>query len=244
MTPTRCCCTFAKRRIPISKVQLSQHIRQGEPGWPSSGVKTWESPQHRFPRELLWYQTGVFRLHFGSLVCWWIASSRALSDNTFADIHQFAWFDWAILIPYFILLTILSFYGLHRYEMIRGYLKHKKRAQNTPLPHFDELPRVTIQLPLYNEKYVVERLIEETLKMDYPRELLQIQVLDDSTDETASVYRGAGGALSGAGPSDRVSSSRQSAWLSRRARCRKAWRPQPASSSRSSTPISCRPPIS
>ena len=45
--------------------------------------------------------------------------------------------------------------------------------------------RVTIQLPLYNERYVVERLIEETVKMDYPKELLQIQVLDDSTDDTA-----------------------------------------------------------
>lgn len=120
----------------------------------------------------------------------WVSGSlvdrqlRALSDKTFAGIHQLAPFDLAILIPYFVLLTILSVYGIHRYEMIRGYLKHKKRARNTRQPHFDELPCVTIQLPLYNEKFVVERLIEETLKMEYPRELLQIQVLDDSTDET------------------------------------------------------------
>src|SRR4051794_771348 len=120
----------------------------------------------------------------------WVSSSlvdrqiRALSDKTFVGIHQLAPFDWAILVPYFVLLTILSVYGIHRYEMIRGYLKAKKRAQNTPQPQFEHLPRVTIQLPLYNEKFVVERLVEETLKMDYPRELLQIQVLDDSTDET------------------------------------------------------------
>ncbi|MGH9630060.1 MAG: glycosyltransferase, partial [Bryobacteraceae bacterium] len=105
-------------------------------------------------------------------------------DPTFAGIHQLAWFDWAILTPYFTILIILSFYGLHRYEMIRRYLKHRKKLTAGPAQRFEELPKVTIQLPLYNERYVVERLIEETLKMDYPRHLLQIQVLDDSTDET------------------------------------------------------------
>src|SRR6195952_3960965 len=108
----------------------------------------------------------------------------ALQDNTFSGIHTLVWFDWAILIPYFTVLIILSFYGLHRYEMIRGYFKHKKKMAALSPIRFEELPRVTIQLPLYNEKYVVERLIEETLKMDYPRHLFQIQVLDDSTDET------------------------------------------------------------
>ena len=49
---------------------------------------------------------------------------------------------------------------------------------------FEQLPRVTIQLPIYNERFVVERLLEEAMKIDYPRELLQIQVLDDSTDDT------------------------------------------------------------
>ncbi len=105
-------------------------------------------------------------------------------DPTFSGIHQLAWFDWALMIPYFTVLIVLSAFGLHRYEMIRGYLKHKKRLTNGPAGHFDQLPRVTIQLPLYNEKFVVERLLEETLKMRYPRELFQIQVLDDSTDET------------------------------------------------------------
>src|SRR5438105_1995251 len=75
-------------------------------------------------------------------------------------------------------------YGMHRYEMVRGYLKHKKKLLAEPLVKFDQLPRVTIQLPLYNERYVVGRLLEQTSKMEYPRELLQIQVLDDSTDDT------------------------------------------------------------
>jgi len=105
-------------------------------------------------------------------------------DPTFAGIHELAWFDWALLIPYFAVLIVLSVYGVHRYEMIRGFLKHRKKLNEGPAKRWNELPRVTIQLPLYNEKYVVERLLEETLKMDYPRDKFQVQVLDDSTDET------------------------------------------------------------
>ena len=110
-------------------------------------------------------------------------------DDSFSGIHgislhTLSWFDWALLIPYFGVLCILSVYGLHRYEMIRTYFKHRRKLITQPPARFEHLPRVTIQLPLYNERYVVERLIEETLKVEYPRELLQIQVLDDSTDET------------------------------------------------------------
>lgn len=124
---------------------------------------------------------------------------NSVFDNTFADIHHMEFFDWAMLIPYFAVLVILSVYGLHRYEMIRGYMKHRKDLPKEPARRFAELPRVTIQLPLYNERYVVERLLEETAKIDYPPELLQIQVLDDSTDEThifterlVNEYRAAG----------------------------------------------------
>ena len=77
----------------------------------------------------------------------------------------------------------LSLYGLHRYVIVYLYLKNKK---NVPVParQFEQLPRVTVQLPMFNELYVVERLIESVSKLDYPRELLDVQVLDDSTDET------------------------------------------------------------
>jgi len=112
----------------------------------------------------------------------------AIFDDTFAGLYRLQPFDYAILLPYFAVLIVLSFYGLHRYHMIRGYWKHRKRMPmtgNVEAPQkYQQLPRVTIQLPIYNEQYVVERLIEETVKIDYPRELLQIQVLDDSTDET------------------------------------------------------------
>ena len=105
-------------------------------------------------------------------------------DDTFAGIHQLGWFDWALLIPYFSILGLLSVYGIHRYHVIHTYFKHRKSQFHIPKSSFDQLPKVTIQLPLYNERYVVERLIEEVSKMDYPHELLQVQVLDDSTDDT------------------------------------------------------------
>src|SRR5579872_6420535 len=114
----------------------------------------------------------------------WDQLSRGLFDDTFAGIHQLSWFDWTLLIPYFSLLGVLSIYGLHRFETIRTYFKYRKNATREPAVYFAQLPRVTIQLPLYNERYVLERLIDEVVKIEYPRELLQIQVLDDSTDDT------------------------------------------------------------
>jgi cellulose synthase/poly-beta-1,6-N-acetylglucosamine synthase-like glycosyltransferase len=115
---------------------------------------------------------------------------RALFDNTFAGIHQLEWFDWSILIPYFGFLAILSVYGIHRYEIIRTYFKYRKKLPREAPTRFEQLPPVTIQLPLYNERYVVERLIEQVSKIEYPRHLLQIQVLDDSTDDTHAFTEG------------------------------------------------------
>lgn len=83
-------------------------------------------------------------------------------------------------------LVLLCSYGVHRYWML--YLYHKHKADRPPEPkRFGSLPRVTIQLPLYNELYVVERLLRAVTRLDYPRPLLDIQVLDDSTDETRAV---------------------------------------------------------
>ncbi|MGH7939369.1 MAG: glycosyltransferase, partial [Chthoniobacterales bacterium] len=67
-------------------------------------------------------------------------------------------------------------------------MKNRKRPPQ-PLGHFEELPVVTVQLPLFNEIYVVERLLKAVSELDYPRERLQIQVLDDSTDETRDITR-------------------------------------------------------
>jgi len=105
-------------------------------------------------------------------------------NDPFAGIYRLSFFDWSLLIPYFAILLVLSVYGLHRYETMRRYIKHRKKLPLTAPHRFKQLPKVTIQLPLYNERFVVARLLEEASKMDYPAELLQIQVLDDSTDDT------------------------------------------------------------
>ena len=87
---------------------------------------------------------------------------------------------------YFFILVILAVYGWHRYYLVYLYMKHK---EDKPVPAgvYDPLPLVTVQLPLYNEVYVVDRLVQAVCRMDYPKELLEIQVLDDSTDETREI---------------------------------------------------------
>jgi cellulose synthase/poly-beta-1,6-N-acetylglucosamine synthase-like glycosyltransferase len=106
--------------------------------------------------------------------------------DPFRGIYRANAFDLSILIPYFTILIILSIYGIHRYFLTYLYLKNKQKAPK-PQRQFDQLPRVTVQLPVFNERYVVERLLEAVTRLDYPRELLEIQVLDDSTDETRFV---------------------------------------------------------
>jgi cellulose synthase/poly-beta-1,6-N-acetylglucosamine synthase-like glycosyltransferase len=94
--------------------------------------------------------------------------------------------DTLILAVYFFVLVILAVYGWHRYYLVYLYMKHKDQ-QPKPRGVFVSLPRVTIQLPLYNEMYVAERLIESVCRIEYPLELLEVQVLDDSTDETREI---------------------------------------------------------
>ena len=91
-----------------------------------------------------------------------------------------------ILGTYFFVLVILAVYGWHRYYLVYLYMKNKDKVPVPGAP-IAELPPVTIQLPIYNEMYVADRLIDAVCQIDYPRELLEIQVLDDSTDETTSV---------------------------------------------------------
>ncbi|HEX4164025.1 MAG TPA: glycosyltransferase family 2 protein, partial [Bryobacteraceae bacterium] len=125
--------------------------------------------------------------------------ASGLFDDTFSGIYRLSGFDWMLLIPYFGILAVLSVYGVHRYETVRRYMKYSKSLLSTAPATFERLPKVTVQLPLYNERFVVERLLEEVSRIDYPWELLQIQVLDDSTDEThpfterlCNEYRAAG----------------------------------------------------
>src|SRR5688500_641672 len=91
-----------------------------------------------------------------------------------------------ILVLYFFVLSILAIYGWHRYYLVYLYMKNKDKAPVQP-PPLEQLPPVTVQLPIFNEMYVADRLIGAVCELDYPRHLLEIQVLDDSTDETSEI---------------------------------------------------------
>src|SRR5215203_207076 len=87
---------------------------------------------------------------------------------------------------YLLIVFILAMYGFHNlintalYLSIRSTVSKKRKT-----PEIHRYPKVTVQLPIFNEKYTIERLLDSVTKLDYPAEQLQIQVLDDSTDDTA-----------------------------------------------------------
>ena len=110
-------------------------------------------------------------------------------DTTFKGLYQANAFDMALLIPYFVVLILLASYGVHRYILVYLYYKHRKKRTTDPPGHFSDLPRVTVQLPIFNERFVVERLLDAICRMNYPPDKLDIQVLDDSTDETQAGAR-------------------------------------------------------
>src|SRR4249919_2731330 len=90
------------------------------------------------------------------------------------------------LAVYFFVLIVLAIYGWHRYYLVYLYMRYKDKEPK-PGPPLDPLPVVTIQLPLYNEMYVADRLIDAVCRIEYPRERFEVQVLDDSTDETRNI---------------------------------------------------------
>jgi cellulose synthase/poly-beta-1,6-N-acetylglucosamine synthase-like glycosyltransferase len=94
------------------------------------------------------------------------------------------------LAAYFFVLIILAVYGWHRYYLVYLYVRNRDKDPRPGAP-LNPLPAVTIQLPLYNEMYVADRLIDAVCAIDYPKELLEIQVLDDSTDETQTIAESA-----------------------------------------------------
>jgi cellulose synthase/poly-beta-1,6-N-acetylglucosamine synthase-like glycosyltransferase len=113
------------------------------------------------------------------------------ADRTFRNLYRWNAFDISLLVPYFVVMVILAFYGIHRYQLVWLYYRNKRNEahSNNPAAHFaeDELPFVTVQLPIYNEQFVIDRLIDACCRIDYPRDRFEIQLLDDSTDETIAV---------------------------------------------------------
>ena len=105
-----------------------------------------------------------------------------------SPLYQLDTFDWVILIVYFAILGTLAIYGAYRIKQVVDFWRYRKFVPK-PSARFSEaeLPSITVQLPLFNELYVVDRLLKAVTAIDYPREKLEIQVLDDSTDETVRV---------------------------------------------------------
>jgi cellulose synthase/poly-beta-1,6-N-acetylglucosamine synthase-like glycosyltransferase len=96
---------------------------------------------------------------------------------------------WYLLVAcYFLILCTVAFYGMHRYILVYLYIKHRHNHY-VPKSSFTELPRVTVQLPMFNEDTVAERIIRATCLLDYPLDRLEIQVLDDSTDHSVDIAR-------------------------------------------------------
>ncbi len=98
--------------------------------------------------------------------------------------------DWQLLVlfVYYGTLLVLSVYGLHRYCLVFLYYRHKNRGA-LPAQRFSDVPKVAVQLPIFNESTVVERLVDAVCAIDWPKDRLEIQVLDDSTDETVEIAK-------------------------------------------------------
>ncbi len=105
-----------------------------------------------------------------------------------------------LLVYYAAVLAVICVYGTHRYWMVWMFLRNRRRAETAEGPQpFQQLPAVTVQLPMFNERHVAERVISAACAIDYPRALLQVQVLDDSTDESAEIARACCARLAAAG---------------------------------------------
>ena len=99
-------------------------------------------------------------------------------------------FCYSVTVSYLTILALLMVYCIHRYYILFTYFRYKRHP--FPLKALPEkLPSVTVQLPVYNEMYVIRRLLDSVVRLSYPKELLEIQVLDDSTDETSPYRPGA-----------------------------------------------------
>ena len=94
---------------------------------------------------------------------------------------------YVVITVYFFCMSLVFIFSLVQLHLTLIYLRKRKVKSNDTYPEPDSWPKVTIQLPVYNEKYVVKRLLEAVEKIDYPEGLLQVQVLDDSSDDTSEI---------------------------------------------------------
>ncbi len=94
------------------------------------------------------------------------------------------WYDWLVLVLYVLFLSFILLYSLSQFHLLVSYWRKSPKAQAIWV---GKLPRVTVQLPVYNERYVIDRLIDSVMALDYPKELLEVQILDDSDDKTSEL---------------------------------------------------------
>ncbi len=95
-----------------------------------------------------------------------------------------------LLGAYYVTLTCLAGFGLHRAVLLVLFYRNRHAAPDIT-PARDSLPKITVQLPLYNERYVASRLLDAVCELDYPDDRLEIQILDDSTDDTCEILESA-----------------------------------------------------
>ena len=98
-------------------------------------------------------------------------------------------FIYIIMGIYALAMLFILLYSFAQANLLYHFFQFRKNIPKANPPAWEELPFVTIQLPIFNEKYVVERLIDAAAKFNYPKDKLEIQVLDDSTDETAEIIK-------------------------------------------------------
>jgi cellulose synthase/poly-beta-1,6-N-acetylglucosamine synthase-like glycosyltransferase len=120
----------------------------------------------------------------------YIDEAVARTAGNISPLYRLDALDWTVLVLYFTVLSVLALYGAYRVKQVVDFWRYR-RVEPRPAALFAEaeLPRVTVQLPIFNEVYVVERLLAAVAALDYPRGRLDVQVLDDSTDETREVAR-------------------------------------------------------
>src|SRR5258708_15526591 len=103
-----------------------------------------------------------------------------ITDPTFRGVYHANAFDLAMMIPYFIVLLVLAVYGLHRYWLVYDYFAYSNNVPPDP-PPVTNLPRVTVQLPTFNHRYLIYPLVEATPPFHSPPQMLDVPGADDST---------------------------------------------------------------
>src|SRR3954469_5782663 len=101
--------------------------------------------------------------------------------------HGYELITEVLFVFYTAALLFLFLYGIIQIHLVYQYLRYRRTRKKEDCPPLTHYPMVTVQLPVYNENLVVERLIDAVAKFDYPKHCFEVQVLDDSTDETTAI---------------------------------------------------------